>query len=115
MKITHMIILVIVLVLMTGCTAFDSVPFTPNQYNLQLDVTIVPTEDFTELEKKYKYKDLGGLTEFTDFKGKGTLYIPMLKEVRDPYTMCILGHEVFHLILGHFHKPQDGATCYWYW
>jgi len=108
------IILLLLLVVGTGCAAFDAVPFTPNQYNLQLDVTVVPTEDFTELAIKYNYPNLAGLTEFTDFRGKGTIYVPMLKEVRDPYTMCILGHEVFHLILGHFHKPEDGATCYQY-
>jgi len=114
MKITYMVFIVIVILLMTGCTTFDEPKFQPDQYNLDLQLHVVPTEDFSPLAKKYMYPDLGGLTVFKDFKGKCDLYIPMLKEVRDPYTMCVLGHEVFHCILGYYHKPQDGATCYWY-
>jgi len=98
--------------LVMGCTVFDAPNFKPTQYNTKLDLTIVPTEDFTALKKKYGYEDLGGLTWYIDFKGKCNLYIPMLEEVRDPYTMCVAGHELFHCILGNFHKPDDSRTCY---
>jgi len=114
MKITHMILIAIVVIIMTGCTAFDEPKFQPNQYNLDLQLKIVPTTDFSELEAKYKFKDVAGLIEFLNHRGRCKIYIPMLEEVRDPYTMCILGHEVFHCILGNFHKPEDSATCYRY-
>jgi len=97
--------------LLSGCAAFDAPKFKPNQYNLDLQLKIVPTQDFRALAKKYNYPDLGGLTVYKDFKGKCVLYIPMIKEVRDGYKMCVAGHELFHCILGSFHKKDEGMTC----
>ena len=104
--------ILLLLVMLPGCSAFDAPKFKPTQYNTELQITIVPTEDFTELKKRFGYKDLGGMTEYIDFKGKCNLNIPMLKEVRDPYTMCVAGHELFHCILGNFHDKDEGETCY---
>ena len=104
--------ILIILLFLTGCAAFGQPKFKPTQYNTRLELNIIPTEDFSKLEKKYKHEDLGGMTEYIDFKGKCNLYISMLEEVRDPYTMCMAGHELFHCILGNFHKKEDGRTCY---
>ena len=103
--------LLLIALLPQGCAAFDAPQFKPTQYNLNLQLKIVPTEDFSGLKKKWGFDSLGGMTEYNDIKGKCRLYIPMLKEVRDPYTMCVAGHELFHCILGNFHKPGDGETC----
>ena len=105
------ILLLLLLVMGTGCAAFDAPRFKPTQYNLDLQLKIVPTTDFRALAERYNYPDLGGLTIYEDFKGKCEIYIPMLEEVRDPYTMCAAGHELFHCILGSFHKPDEGETC----
>lgn len=112
MKLSYIVLIIIIAVLMTGCAAFDAPKFQPNQYNLDLQLKIIPTEDFRVLAQKYNYPDLGGLTVYKDFKGTCKIYVPMLREVRDPYRMCVLGHEVFHCILGSFHKKGEGATCY---
>ena len=104
--------ILLLLVMLTGCSAFDAPKFKPTQYNTELNLTIIPTTDFSVLAKKHGYDDLGGMTEYVDFKGKCNIYIPMLEEVRDPYAMCVAGHEIFHCILGNFHKPGEGETCY---
>ncbi len=104
--------ILLLLVMLTGCSAFDAPKFKPTQYNTKLSLTIIPTTDFSVLAKKHGYESLGGMTEYVDFKGKAILYIPMLKEVRDGYTMCVAGHELFHVILGNFHDKDEGKTCY---
>ena len=98
--------------ILSGCAVFDAPVFQPDQYNTRLELTIVPTEDFSYLAKKHGFNDLGGMAEYIDFKGKCKLYIPMLNEVRDSYTMCVAGHELFHCILGSFHKKGEGERCY---
>lgn len=103
--------ILILVLLLSGCAAFDAPVFKPNQYNTDLYIKVIPTEDFTALAEKYNFKSLGGLTIYKDFKGRCELYIPIIKEVRDGYTMCVAGHELFHCILGSFHKPDEGATC----
>ena len=105
-------LILISIILSSGCAVFDAPKFKPTQYNTELSLTIVPTTDFTALAKKHGYDDLGGMTEYVDFKGKCTIYIPMLEEVRDSYTMCVAGHELFHCIRGDYHKPGEGETCY---
>ena len=104
--------IILISLLLSGCAVFDPPQFKPTQYNLDLQIKIIPTEDFSALAKKHGFESLGGMTEFVDFKGKCKLYIPMLKEVRDPYTMCVAGHELFHCILGNFHKKDEGERCY---
>ncbi len=105
------ILLLLLIMGLTGCAVFDAPKFKPTQYNTELQLNIVPTEDFTALKKKWGFEDLGGMTEYVDFKGKCNIYIPMLKEVRDSYTMCVAGHELFHCMLGNFHNPDEGESC----
>ena len=105
-------LLIVMMVSLIGCAVFDAPKFKPTQYNTELQLNIVPTDDFTALKKKFGFEDLGGMTEYIDHKGKCNLYIPMLKEVRDSYTMCVAGHELFHCILGNFHKKDEGERCY---
>jgi len=103
--------LILTALLLSGCAGFDTPKFKPTQYNLDLQLKVVPTEDFTALAEKYNYPNLGGLTVYKDFKGRCDIYIPIIKEVRDSYAMCVAGHELFHCILGSFHKPDEGETC----
>ena len=95
----------------SGCAVFDPPQFKPTRYNLDLQIKIIPTEDFSALAKKYGFDSLGGMTEYVDFKGKCKLYIPMLKEARDSYTMCVAGHELFECIFTGFHKKGEGESC----
>ncbi len=99
------------LLVFSGCAVFDAPKFKPTQYNTKLSLTIIPTTDFSVLAKKYGFESLGGMTEYVDLKGKCKLHMPMLEEVRDSYTMCVAGHELFHCILGSFHKKGEGESC----
>ena len=103
--------ILILAILLQGCALFDAPKFKPTQYNLDLQIKVIPTEDFSKLADKHNFKSLGGLTIYKDFKGRCDIYIPIIKEVRDGYAMCVAGHELFHCILGSFHKPDEGVTC----
>ena len=110
-NITSKLLVLLLVTVIGGCTSFDPPKFNPTQYNTELQINIVPTEDFTVLAKKWGFNDLGGMTEYIDFKGKCNIYIPMLREVRDAYTMCVAGHELFHCILGSFHRRGEAHSC----
>jgi len=108
----HLLILLITAVLViSACAVFDSPKFQPTQYNTDLHIKVEFMKDFTVLEKLFGFSDLGGMTEYEDFKGTCILYIPPLEYVMDSYTMCVAGHEFFHCILGSYHKEGEGDTC----
>jgi len=98
------------LLVLGGCTVFDAPVFKPSQHETDIKLKVVLTEDFDEIGKIWGFTDIGGMAIFSG--NRCAIYIPPLREVRDPYTMCVAGHELFHCILGDFHKKEDGRTCY---
>lgn len=104
------LVVILVLILLTGCTSVPKVTHTWE--NMQPKLVVEVTEDFGPIRKKYKNKNIQGLTEFLR-DGTCIIYIPPLRDVYDDKAMCIAGHELWHCLVGHFHDDKHADSCNW--
>lgn len=106
-NITSKLLLVLLVVVIGGCDS--NPPIKPTDYNLRPNVVVKFTKDFSNIRELYG-DNIVGLTMWIN--GKCIMYIPPLADVYDDNSMCIIGHEFMHCVLGYFHAEDESESCY---
>jgi len=107
-SITSKLLVLLLLFGLVGCDSNPKIKMT--HFDTAPEIFIVFTEDFTDIRNKYDNQLIVGLTEWKD--GVCYIYVPPLKDVYDSISMCVIGHEIMHCVLGYFHNEDEGNSCY---
>ena len=107
-NITSKLLLVLLVVVIGGCTS--NPPIKPTDHNLRPDVIVRFTKDFSGIRELYNNQRIVGLTMWVN--GKCIMYVPPLEDVYDATSMCVIGHEFMHCVLGYYHSEDESNSCY---
>jgi len=96
--------IIIALILSIPLLAASKLPATSNNTDFRLVVHYAPLQDLRKLCKKSVNLFAPGCAKVDKEKRICEIWIPEPKDIDDWTAFQISGHEVWHCILGDFHK-----------